>query len=80
MIYLWDSGKGWGNLSEVLKPRSGVSPVLVIYLERENVSDKRKKKLKDLWRRCRSVPLAGELLDDLSQGTDSWISLISPFK
>lgn len=44
VIYLWDSGKGWGSLSEVLKPRSGVSPVSVIYLEWDNVSDRRKKK------------------------------------
>lgn len=44
VIYLWDSGKGWGSLGEVLKPRSGVSPVSVIYLERNNVSDRRRKK------------------------------------
>lgn len=41
VIYLWDSRKGWGSLGEVLKPRSGVSPVSVIYLERDNVSDRR---------------------------------------
>ena len=44
VIYLWDSRKGWGSLGEVLKPRSGVSPVSVIYLERDNVSDRRKKR------------------------------------
>lgn len=44
VIYLWHSGKGWGSLGEVLKPRSGVSPVSVIYLERNNVSDRRRKK------------------------------------
>lgn len=78
LIYLWDSGKGRGSLGEVLKPRSGVSSVSVIYLEWEKASDRRKK-----------IPLHGggadhslgqESLDDLSQGTDSWISLVSPFK
>lgn len=44
VIYLWDSGKGWGSLGEVLKPSSGVSPVSVMYLERDNVSDRRGKK------------------------------------
>lgn len=44
LIYLWDSGKGWGSLREVLKPRSGVSGVSVIYLEWDNASDRRKKK------------------------------------
>lgn len=44
LIYLWDSGKGWGSLGEVLKPRSGVSGVSVIYLEWDNASDRRKKK------------------------------------
>lgn len=39
VIYVWDSGKGWGSLGEVLKPRSGVSPVSVIYLELDNVSN-----------------------------------------
>ena len=48
VIYLWDSRKGWGSLSEVLKPRSGVSPVPVIYLERDNVSDRRKKNEKSV--------------------------------
>lgn len=43
LIYLWDSGKGRGSLGEVLKPRSGVSSVSVIYLEWEKASDRRKK-------------------------------------
>lgn len=43
VIYLWDSGKGWGSRGEVLKPRSGVSPVSVIYLEWDKVSDRRGK-------------------------------------
>lgn len=78
-IYLWDSGKGWGNLSEVPKPRSGVIPGSVIYLEWDNVSDRREKNKKPV-EEVQIRPLGWELLDDPSQGTDSWISLTSPFK
>lgn len=45
-IYLWDSGKGWENLGEVLQPRSGVTPGSGIYLEQDNVSDRREKNKK----------------------------------
>lgn len=78
-IYLWDSGKGWENLGEVLKPRSGVTPGSGIYLEQDNVSDRREKNKKSV-EEVQIRPLGWELLDDPSQGTDSWISLISPFK
>lgn len=79
-ICLWDSREGWGTLGEVLKPRSGVIRGLVIYLERDNVSDRREKKKKKSVEEVQIRPLGWELLDDPSQGTDSWISLISPFK